>query len=374
MDQLVHAGDKGDFLLFSAGQQTLVEGLHGRIAAGGGDDGKVEGLAQLLNAGTADLRPAPNGAARLPFSRSDADVGHDLGGLVELGKIAEMSQPACGGGGADARDGCKQFLVLLEPFMPIHVNRDLSVDLPDLLVEMSILFLHGLDDEIQGISVLFEGLEAVLRGGSRLHELLPPGNELAELGHLGPFGFPRAEGVVPEEIQSVPGDDKSVLTVRLRPGKATLGKGLHRSWIENSGNEAIVGMEDEPCKVAVIDTCRLHADEESSLWIEREEELLELAEACRTVAEGLLTQLPPLFVQNPADEFGLRDVDADEDICHSNPLLRYNGIGAETPPRRQPRDLRALGSGIPSVVCEGEAACLDNELLAQELLRPLCPP
>jgi len=44
-----------------------------------------------------------------------------------------------------------------------------------------------------------------------------------------------------------------------------------------------------------------------------------------------LTQFLPLFVQNPADEFGLRDVDADEDICHGNPLLRYNGIGAETP-------------------------------------------
>lgn len=49
VDQLVHAGDKGDFLLFSAGQQTLVEGLHGRIAAGGGDDdGKVEGLGSSL--------------------------------------------------------------------------------------------------------------------------------------------------------------------------------------------------------------------------------------------------------------------------------------------------------------------------------------
>jgi hypothetical protein len=94
VDQLVHAGDKGDFLLLSTGQQTLVEGLHDRIAAGGDDDGKVEGLAQLLNAGTADLRPAPNGAVRLPFSRSDADVGHDLGGLVELGKISEMSQLA----------------------------------------------------------------------------------------------------------------------------------------------------------------------------------------------------------------------------------------------------------------------------------------
>jgi hypothetical protein len=111
--------------------------------------------------------------------------------------------------------------------MPIHVNRDLSVDLLDLLVEMSILFLHGLDDEIQGISVLFEGLEAVLCGGSRPHELLPPGHELAELGHLGPFGFPRAKGVVPEELQSVPSNDKSVLTIRLRPGKATLSKGLH---------------------------------------------------------------------------------------------------------------------------------------------------
>ncbi len=227
VDQLVHAGDKGDFLLLPTGQQTLVEGLYGRIAAGGDDYGKVEGLAQLLNAGTADLRPAPNGAARLPFSRSDADVGHDLGGLVELGKISEMSQPACGGGGADARDGRKQFLVLLEPFMPVHVNRDLSVDLPDLLVEMSKLLLHGLDDEIQGISVLFEGLEAVLRGGSRLHELLPPGHELMQLSYLGPFGFPRAEGIVPGELQSVPGDDKSILSVRLRPGKATLSKGLH---------------------------------------------------------------------------------------------------------------------------------------------------
>jgi hypothetical protein len=34
-----------------------------------------------------------------------------------------------------------------------------------------------------------------------------------------------------------------------------------------------------------------------------------------------LTQLPPLFVQNPADEFGLRDVDADEDICQPTPSL-----------------------------------------------------
>jgi hypothetical protein len=32
-------------------------------------------------------------------------VGHDPGGLVEPGKISGMSQPACGGGGADARDG-----------------------------------------------------------------------------------------------------------------------------------------------------------------------------------------------------------------------------------------------------------------------------
>jgi len=117
------------------------------------------------------------------------------------------------------------------------VSRDLSVDLPDLLVEMSILFLHGLDDEIQGISVLFEGLEAVLRGGSRLHELLPPGNELAELGHLGLFGFPRAEGAVPEEIQSVPGDDKSVLTVRLRPGKATPGKAFPEAGLKTPGTK-----------------------------------------------------------------------------------------------------------------------------------------
>jgi len=221
-EEFAHDGGEGDFVGFTVGAQTLVDGLEDGVAARGTEGRHVERMTHFA-------APAADGAGAaertaVAIERGEAGQGGDFV-FGQRPQFRQGGEQGRGGEGADALDCDEPGDLGAQGRGAFHDFGDAGQELFNLAIEMAQMEPQG--GQGFGVGGL---LEAVFFPGAVLDQLGAAGDEIVEQRHLR-LGLRGGRGL---HRAAVIGQKKSVDPVGLGQLAAGAGEVTRQPWVDHA--------------------------------------------------------------------------------------------------------------------------------------------